>query len=145
MQRTLSFRLGLMGELITLQRRSKLKHSHENRDSNTVHMDADEYSCGNKTEVLILESRYVAFLTGLAHLTLPNTTISPTTEAWVQGGKYGLILAVDTTGVSDSGHITDYPSDADTVAMQIPLKEGVIPKHTVLYAGPCQWTELIGL
>jgi hypothetical protein len=94
---------------------------------------------------LTLCGRYVAFLTGLAHLTLPNTTISPTTEAWVQGGKYGLIIAVDTGDVSNLGHVTEYPSDANTVALQIPLKGGFIPKHAVLYDGPCQWNELTGL
>jgi hypothetical protein len=89
--------------------------------------------------------RYVAFLTGLAHVTLPNTPISSKTEAWVQGGKYGLILAVDTFTVSTLGHATEYPGDADTVALQIPLKDGIVPTHTVLYEGPCQWNEMTGI
>jgi hypothetical protein len=87
----------------------------------------------------------VAFLSGLAHITLPNTTASPTTEAWIQGGKYGFLLAVDTADVSRFGHITEYPSDSDTVSLQIPLKSGSVPEHTVLYDGPCGWNEMVGL
>jgi hypothetical protein len=90
-------------------------------------------------------NRFVAFLSGLVHVTLPNTTISPTTSAWLQGGKYGLIIAADTAGVSKSGHVTDYPSDADTVSLQLPFKDGKIPVHTVLYDGPCLWSEMVGI
>lgn len=42
--------------------------------------------------------RFVVFLSGLIHLTLPNST----DEAWVVGGKYGMILAGDTAGKSKS-------------------------------------------
>lgn len=78
-------------------------------------------------------------------MTLPNTTTTPTTEAWVQGGKFGLIIAADTPDVSKYGHISTYPTDSDTVALQIPFKAGYIPEHTVLYPGPCQWSELVGI
>lgn len=77
-------------------------------------------------------------------MTLPNTTASPTTEAWIQGGKYGLIIAADTHDVSKHGHITTYPGDSDTVVLQIPFKAGSVPKHTVLYRGPCRWNEMVG-
>jgi hypothetical protein len=90
-------------------------------------------------------TRLVAFLSGLIHVTLPNTTISPTTSAWIQGGKYGLVVAVDTANVSKYGHVTEYPSDADTVSLQIPFKDGKIPDHKVLYDGPCSWTEMVGI
>lgn len=33
--------------------------------------------------------RFVTFLSGLIHITLPNST----DDAWVVGGKYGLIFA----------------------------------------------------
>lgn len=78
-------------------------------------------------------------------MTLPNTTISPITEAWIQGGKYGLIIAVDTAEVSKHGHITTYPSDAVSIAMQFPFRPGYMPKHTVLYPGPCQYNEMVGI
>jgi hypothetical protein len=93
-------------------------------------------------------NRWVIFLTGLAHITLPNTTSSSTTsktdEAWITGGKYGAILALDTPDVSVWGHITKYPSDQETVALQIPLKEGEVPGHVVLYEGGCVGEEVRG-
>ena len=64
--------------------------------------------------------RLVLFTSGLAHVTLPNSS----DEAWIQGGKYGLIVAADTPDVSGDGHFTEYPGDADTVALQVPLKDG---------------------
>jgi hypothetical protein len=48
-----------------------------------------------------------------------------------------LIIAVDNAVVSEYGHITTYPSDADTAALQVPFSSGVIPNHTVLHQGPC--------
>ena len=74
-------------------------------------------------------------------MTLPNAT----GEAWVQGGKYGLIIAVDNAAVSIYGHITTYPSDSDTVTLQIIFSNGQIPAHTVLYQGPCLWEEMTGI
>lgn len=75
------------------------------------------------------------FLSGLAHITLPNAT----GEAWVSGGKYGLIYASDIADVSDGGHITVYPSDEITVALQIPTSG--IPEHIVVHDGPCRQNE----
>ena len=55
----------------------------------------------------------VAFLSGLAHVTLPNST----GEAWITGGKYGLIVAADRDATD--GHFTRYPSAEDTIALQV--------------------------
>lgn len=85
------------------------------------------------------------FVSGLAHVTLPNTTESPTTSAWVQGGKYGLVIAVDTADVSQYGHITTYPSDSDSVTLQVPFAEGKIPEHSILHNGPCGYEDMIGI
>jgi hypothetical protein len=85
--------------------------------------------------------QFVAFLSGLAHITLPNDTA----EAWVQGGKYGLIIAADSAEYSMYGHITTYPSNADTIAIQMPFEGGYFPTHSVLYEGPCQWSEMVGI
>lgn len=84
--------------------------------------------------------QWVVFLSGVAHVTLPNSTA----EAWIQGGKYGVLFAADTSDVSKYGHLTEYPSDAATMALQIPTG-GMVPEHEVLYQGPCQWDELIGV
>jgi hypothetical protein len=56
-----------------------------------------------------------------------------------------MLIAVDTANVSKYGHITKYPGDADAVSLQIPFKKGSIPNHTVLYEGPCKWSEMVGL
>lgn len=83
--------------------------------------------------------QFVAFTTGLAHVTLPNST----DEAWIRGGKYGLVIAADTAAVSLGGHITRYPSDDMTIGLQMPTSGGVVPKHTVLHTGACKHHEQI--
>jgi hypothetical protein len=84
-------------------------------------------------------AQWVIFLSGLAHITLANST----DEAYVPGGKNGLIFAADTSDVSKLGHATNYPSKDETRAIQIPTG-GSIPSHTVLYSGPCCGKELLG-
>lgn len=92
--------------------------------------------------------RLVLFTTGLAHVALPNTT-APESTAWVNGGKYGLILALDTPDVSQLGHITTYPGAADTIAMQVPFSRQGVQRlrntRTLLYEGGCQPDELTGI
>ncbi|KAF9888121.1 hypothetical protein FE257_009257 [Aspergillus nanangensis] len=79
--------------------------------------------------------QWVTFLSGSAHITLPDSE----DEAWVSGGKYGTILALDTQDVSAEGHYTEYPSDEVTVAITVPI--AAVPGHRVLYQGPCRDTE----
>ena len=110
--------------------------------------------------------RFVVFLSGLIHLTLPNST----QEAWVVGGKYGLIFAGDTADKSRCpkggrmgsfdrnvllmshcsclgtlGHNTEYRSNEDTVAVQVPLAPGTKLNHTVLHEGGCGFEDYVGL
>jgi len=87
---------------------------------------------GPLTEFVALV-RYVAFLSGLAHITLPHSNH----EAYILGGKHGLIIAADTAAVSARGHMTNYPSDSETTAMQLETRDGKVPLHRVLHAGPC--------
>ncbi|KXG50934.1 uncharacterized protein PGRI_065060 [Penicillium griseofulvum] len=82
--------------------------------------------------------QWVVFLSGLAHITLPDST----TEAWIEGGRNGVILALDTADVSALGHFTTYPSRDRTTSVVIPLEKGV-PSHRVLHDGPCQGEELL--
>jgi hypothetical protein len=49
-------------------------------------------------------------------------------------GVNGLIVAADVKGI---GHFTTYPSDKETVALQIPFKDGIAPRHEVLKRGAC--------
>ncbi|KAJ5637689.1 hypothetical protein N7490_007568 [Penicillium lividum] len=83
--------------------------------------------------------QWVVFLSGQAHITLPNST----TEAVVTGGKNGAILALDTADVSGLGHVTKYPSNESTVTLEVPLGEEGIPGHTVLHSGACKGVELL--
>lgn len=84
------------------------------------------------------EFRWVIFLSGLAHITLPHSG----KEAWIRGGKEGAILALDTAKVSGDGHITKYPSDEVTVAMQLPLQGKKVPGHQILHGGACKGEEV---
>jgi len=56
-----------------------------------------------------------------------------------------LIVAADTADVSKFGHITTYPSDADTITLQIPFAGGKVPDHTVVHEGPCTWDDMVGI
>ncbi|PYI02196.1 hypothetical protein BO78DRAFT_433042 [Aspergillus sclerotiicarbonarius CBS 121057] len=75
--------------------------------------------------------QWVIFLSGVAHITLPNST----DEAWVVGGRNGAILALDTKEVSAEGHSTVYPTQESTLAWEVPLEK--IPGHRVLHGGAC--------
>ncbi|KAF7536323.1 hypothetical protein G7054_g4622 [Neopestalotiopsis clavispora] len=50
------------------------------------------------------EPQWVYFVTGLAHMTLPLSS----DQAWINGGKYGLLWAGDGANVSRLGHRTFY-------------------------------------
>ncbi|KAL2357592.1 hypothetical protein BJ546DRAFT_1058167 [Cryomyces antarcticus] len=79
----------------------------------------------------------VLFLSGLAHITLPERTSLNAShdEAWILGGADALVLALDVVG---TGHVTTYPSDEPTVSVQLPFAgSGRVPAHRVLGAGPC--------
>jgi hypothetical protein len=86
---------------------------------------------------LTVAIRLVFFVSGLIHLSLPNST----DEAWVQGGKYGLIVAADTANVSTHGHRTRYPGNDATVALQVPFANTGL-KHGVLHPGACEYEEM---
>ncbi|KIW13269.1 hypothetical protein PV08_08456 [Exophiala spinifera] len=61
----------------------------------------------------------------------------PTESLFVVSGVNPLIIAVD-TDLRSPGHLTFYPSEVETVALQVPFKDGRIPEHDVLYDGPCR-------
>lgn len=60
-----------------------------------------------------------------------------------------MLLAVDTADVSELGHITTYPSAADSVVLQVPLSgngvQRLLSTRKVLYEGGCRESELLGL
>jgi hypothetical protein len=96
----------------------------------------DLTSCDTLTHL-----RFVFYTSGLIRLSIPNTT----EEAWVHGGKYGLIYAQDLANASSTGHLTEYVSEEATVVMVTPLASGTELKHTVLHSGGCTWAEMAGL
>ncbi|KAL5378259.1 hypothetical protein DPSP01_009192 [Paraphaeosphaeria sporulosa] len=85
--------------------------------------------------------QYVAFTSGLAVVTLPDSD----EKATIRGGKYGLIIAADIAAVSKKGHITRYPSGSTTTALQIRMKDNIPPAHSILHKGACRQDELVGL
>lgn len=87
-------------------------------------------------------NRWVVFLSGLAHITLPGDS---STGAYVTGGQFGLIFAADTAAVSGTGHRTVYPGTTETIALQVPTEDGEVPAHSVLHDGPCTANDIAGL
>ena len=92
-----------------------------------------------KKEKLKKQSRYVAFTSGKAVVTLPCSS----TTAVINGGKYGLIFAADTAAASKLGHYTKYPLPSEqTFGIAFPTADGKIPSHRVLHQGQCTENEL---
>lgn len=83
--------------------------------------------------VLTYEARFFVLLSGMAHITFPYND----QEAWVMEGVNGFLVANDVKGI---GHYTTYPSDKETVALQVPFEEGNVPDHEVLGRGACHQT-----
>jgi hypothetical protein len=75
-------------------------------------------------------ARFFVLLAGLAHVTLPDGK----DELWIREGSNNLIVATDTVG---DGHLTEYPSGKETVALQIPFDNGSLPSHRVIGSGVC--------
>ena len=91
----------------------------------------------------------------MAHITLPSSN----DEAWITGGKFGMIVAADED--ASDGHFSRYPSAEDTVCLQvgvflhirecgliiaqIPFRDGRISKHSVIHDGPCGLKEMVGI
>jgi len=73
---------------------------------------------------------FFVLLSGLAHVSLPKGD----GELWIMEGVNGLMVAADVTG---DGHYTMYPSNKETIALQIPFLNGTMPKHEVLRDGVC--------
>ncbi|KAG5999757.1 hypothetical protein E4U54_001685 [Claviceps lovelessii] len=85
--------------------------------------------------------QFVLFLSGLAQISLYEGD----EQVSVHGGKYGLILAADTADRTTNGHRTQYPSAADTIAIELPVRDPDALKYTVLHPGACRESEMTGL
>ncbi|KAF2499831.1 hypothetical protein BU16DRAFT_454117 [Lophium mytilinum] len=91
--------------------------------------------------------QFSIFLSGLAHIRIPNSTLPASeSEAWIQGGKYGFLIAADTLDRAPrAGHVTEFPGSDETVILQFPTEGNKIPSHELLHTGPCRLDELVGL
>jgi hypothetical protein len=78
----------------------------------------------------IFINRLFVVLSGLVHVTLPGSSY----DAWIMEGVNPVLVAADLTG---SGHTTEYPSNKETVALQLPFLDGKAPEHEVLHRGAC--------
>jgi hypothetical protein len=74
--------------------------------------------------------RFFVLLSGLAHVTLPEGD----GELWIEQGADALMIAADIVG---DGHYTEYPSEKESVALQIPFLGGLTPNHRVVREGIC--------
>lgn len=82
------------------------------------------------------------FLSGLAYISLPT---DDTAGVYVTGGEFGLAFAADTATVSAEGHRTQYPGNTETVILQIPTSDGLVPGHKILHGGACTADDIEGL
>lgn len=73
-------------------------------------------------------------LEGSAYIALPGDN---STGAYIAGGRSGLLFAADTADVSRDGHSSMYLGTTESVYLQIPTRDGNIPRHTTLHMGPC--------
>lgn len=105
---------------------------------------------------MVVVARFFILLSGLARVRTYNPSIvnmdqplqqdlsmdqdKPTESLYIAPGVSSLIIAVD-TDTRSPGQLTYYPGDEETVALQIPFKDGNVPKHTVVHAGPCPTGE----
>ncbi|KAI0169863.1 hypothetical protein GGR52DRAFT_592451 [Hypoxylon sp. FL1284] len=96
----------------------------------------------NRYTNLASVSRWVAFTSGLAYITIPGDADA---SALVPGGQFGLIFAADTKEVSREGHRTQYPGVTETIALQVPTAGGKGPQHSLLHTGSCTGNDVAGL
>lgn len=81
-------------------------------------------------------------ISGVALLTVPDEGQYPE-HLFSAGLEFGLLFAADTADVSRLGHDSWYITDV--TFLQIPTKNGEIPRHKTLHIGSCHVHETVGL
>lgn len=85
-------------------------------------------------------------MSGLAYIRTPYSGLpSYLNEVYIQGGRYGWLIAADLKEVATQGHITTFPGTERTVIAQFPVAGNKPPAHRVLHVGPCTNEDLAGL
>ena len=79
--------------------------------------------------------RYNVVLSGTLLLNVTSTGET----AVIKGGAHGLLLVTDTSG---EGHSAAISTHAPSVVMMLPIKDDVVPAHTVLHGGQCLECEM---
>ncbi|KAH9998197.1 hypothetical protein F4779DRAFT_631394 [Xylariaceae sp. FL0662B] len=88
-------------------------------------------------------NQWVIVLNGLAVVTLPDNSSASVAASM---GEMGLLIFADTADVSKEGHGSVYPGITETIFLQIPMKDDVLPEHQVLHDNaPCSGNEFVGL
>lgn len=92
---------------------------------------------------MLTQLRWLVILNGLAVVTLEdNSSVSLTASM----GESSLLFIADTPDVSEKGHNGYFPGITETIFMQIPTQDGLIPKHEPIYEdAPCSAHEFTGL
>ncbi|ETS87617.1 hypothetical protein PFICI_01445 [Pestalotiopsis fici W106-1] len=85
------------------------------------------------------EPQWVYFITGLAHITLPLSS----DQAWINGGKYGLVWIGDRANVSRLGHRIFFAEQSVTLSLL--SEDDREPTHTVVRQGACLPQDVLGL
>lgn len=79
---------------------------------------------------------------GVALLTVPGED-EDSRYLFSAGSQFGLLFAADTANISRHGHDSWYITDV--TFLQIPTKNGEIPRHKTLHTGSCYVDETVGL
>ena len=105
-----------------------------------------KYTCPGNDIMDSYHRRYSLVMAGQVHITTPNSGLADKfNEVYIEGGRYGWLIAADTVDVASQGHVTEFPSDERTVIAQFPVKGNVRPAHSVLHKGPCTKKDYVGL
>ena len=89
--------------------------------------------------------RLTAVLNGLVRITAPYTppgvnSTMETNVAYAMPGSVSssFLIAADLSSMSTvAGHYTEFPSNDQTVLVQVPFLNNQVPAHSVLHDGAC--------
>lgn len=95
---------------------------------------------------LTSDARITVVLNGLIRVSVPPPSCTKDACPSASVGYFmpgtlssSMLFALDTKETSTKrGHYTEFPSDEQTVLLQMPFANSEVPEHTVLYDGPCK-------
>ena len=85
-------------------------------------------------------------MAGLAHISTPYSGLPAyLNEAYITGGRHGMLIAADLKEIAAKGHVTVFPGTDRTIIAQFPVADNRVPEHCVLHVGPCTLADLAEL